>query len=48
MADIRRSAAGESLARDYPTIAEGVRGLRFVEKAVASSNLGSRWVTMRD
>jgi predicted dehydrogenase len=48
MADIRRSAAGESLVRDYPTIADGVRGLRFIEKAVASSSLGTKWMAMRD
>jgi predicted dehydrogenase len=48
MADIRRSAAGESLVRDYPTIEDGVRGLRFIDRAVASASLGTRWVTMRD
>jgi len=48
IADIRRSAAGESLVRDYPTIEDGVRGLRFIEKAVASSSLGTKWMTMRD
>jgi predicted dehydrogenase len=48
ISDIRRRAAGESPVRDYPTIEDGVRGLRFIEKAVASSSLGTRWVTMCD
>jgi predicted dehydrogenase len=48
VADIRRSAAGESLVRDYPTVADGVRGLRFINKAVASSSLGAKWLPLRD
>jgi predicted dehydrogenase len=48
IADVRRHAAGESLVRDYPTAGDGIRGLRFVTAAVASSKLGTRWVNLND
>jgi predicted dehydrogenase len=41
--DVRRVHRGEAPRRDYPGVAEGVRGLRFVTQAVASSQGGSVW-----
>jgi predicted dehydrogenase len=43
MQDVRRVASGEPPARDYPGVQEGLRGLRFVAQAVASSRAGSQW-----
>jgi predicted dehydrogenase len=43
MQDVRRVAAGQPPLRDYPGVEEGVRGLRFVAQAVASSQAGSAW-----
>jgi predicted dehydrogenase len=43
MADIRRVAAGQPALRDYPSVQDGLRGLRFVEQAVASSRAGATW-----
>jgi predicted dehydrogenase len=48
IADVRRSAVGEILVQDYPTISDGLRGLRFVVKAVESSSQGTRWVAVND
>jgi len=44
MADVRRVAAGDEPLRNYPGCADGLRGMRFVEAAVASSKQGSAWV----
>jgi predicted dehydrogenase len=43
MQDVRRVAQGQPPLRDYPGVQEGVRGLRFVAQAVASSQAGSSW-----
>jgi predicted dehydrogenase len=43
MQDVRRTAIGQPPLRDYPGVHEGVRGLRFVAQAVASSRSGSMW-----
>jgi predicted dehydrogenase len=43
MQDVRRVIAGQPPLRDYPGVHEGVRGLRFVAQAVASSRAGSLW-----
>ena len=32
---------------NFPTIDDGVLGMRFIEAAVASSAKGARWVRMR-
>jgi len=42
-ADVRRVAAGDAPLLDYPTVEDGVRGLRFIEAAVRSSAGGARW-----
>ncbi len=46
IADVRRLAAGQPPLRDYPGVEEGLRGLRFIEQAVASSQAGSRWMSL--
>jgi predicted dehydrogenase len=43
MQDVRRVALGQAPVRDYPGVHEGLRGLRFVAQAVASSRAGSLW-----
>lgn len=44
IADVRRVALGQPPLRDYPGVEEGLRGLRFVAQAVASSSAGSVWM----
>lgn len=39
-------ALGAKEAEDYPTLADGIRGLRFVEACLASSKAGSAWVSL--
>jgi len=46
MADVRRVALGQTPACDYPGVREGLRGLRFVAQAVASSQRGSVWLNL--
>ncbi len=46
MQDVRRVALGQPPARDYPGVHEGLRGLRFVAQAVASSRAGSLWQSL--
>lgn len=46
IADVRRVQAGEMPSRDYPGVHDGLRGLRFIEGAVASSAAGSVWVDL--
>ena len=46
MADVRRAAAGEAVLENYPGIEAGLRGLRFVQASVASSNQGAVWVDL--
>jgi predicted dehydrogenase len=42
-ADIRRLRDQAAPLRDYPSAADGVRGLRFIAAAVQSANAGSTW-----
>jgi predicted dehydrogenase len=44
--DVRRVARGEAALRDYPGVEDGVRGLRFIAQAVASSRAGSAWMSL--
>jgi predicted dehydrogenase len=44
--DVRRVGSGQAPLRSYPGVEEGLRGLRFIERAVASSNSGSVWLKM--
>jgi len=46
IADVRRVATGLTPLRDYPTVEDGVRGLRFIEAAVRSSAGGARWESL--
>ena len=46
MADVRRAFHGESVRGDYPTARDGLRGMRFVTKAVESSRNKSEWTTL--
>ena len=39
----RTGAQPDPLALDFPTVADGARGLKFVEAAVASQRNGSCW-----
>jgi predicted dehydrogenase len=45
-ADVRRVARGEAPRRDYPSVREGLRGLRFISCAVESSRAGGQWRTL--
>ncbi len=40
---VRRHAAGEGPAGDYPTVEDGARGVRFIERTVASAASGQKW-----
>ncbi len=44
--DVRRVGRGEPPRRDYPGVEDGLRGLRFIEQAVASSRAGSAWMRL--
>ena len=46
MQDVRRVASGQPPLREYPGVHEGLRGLRFVAQAVASSRAGSLWQSL--
>jgi hypothetical protein len=46
MQDVRRVAGGQPPLRDYPGVHEGLRGLRFIAQAVASSRAGSLWQSL--
>jgi len=47
IAAIQKLKAGRRLTKadlDFPDVADGIRGVRFVERAVASSRAGAKWV----
>jgi predicted dehydrogenase len=46
MQDVRRVELGQPPVRDYPGVQEGLRGLRFIAQAVASSRAGSVWLNV--
>jgi predicted dehydrogenase len=49
-AHIRAVQAGQApdpLEADYPRLADGVRGVRFIEKVVESAGSTSKWTSMR-
>jgi predicted dehydrogenase len=46
IADVRRVGSGLPPLRDYPGVKDGLRGLRFIERAVASSQAGSVWLEL--
>jgi predicted dehydrogenase len=50
-ADIRAVQSGttaDPLDADYPRLADGVRGVRFIEKVVQSAGSQAKWTSMRD
>ena len=44
IADIRRVESGEQAQGGYPTVYDGLRGMRFITKVVESSQKGAMWV----
>jgi predicted dehydrogenase len=46
MEDVRRVGLGQAPQRDYPGVQDGLRGLRFIAQAVASSRSGAVWVNV--
>jgi predicted dehydrogenase len=44
--DLRRLAAGEPDQGGYPTVHDGLRGMKFIARAVESSHLGGRWLDL--
>jgi predicted dehydrogenase len=48
IADIRRVGRGEPALRNYPTAQDGLRGMRFIAKAVESAQRGSRWIEVSE
>jgi predicted dehydrogenase len=46
MQDVRRVGLGQAPVGDYPGIQDGLRGLRFIAQAVASSQAGSVWLSV--
>jgi len=44
IADIRRVESGQTPLHDYPTVADGLRGMRFIQRVVESSQKGAVWV----
>jgi predicted dehydrogenase len=46
IADVRRILLGETPRKNYPTVHDGLRGLRFIAKAVESSRGSEKWLTV--
>jgi predicted dehydrogenase len=46
IADVRRAKTGQPLQGGYPVAEDGYRGMKFVAKAVESSQKGAVWVKM--
>jgi predicted dehydrogenase len=46
MEDVRRVGSGHAPARDYPGVRDGLRGMRFIARAVESSRAGSVWLNV--
>jgi predicted dehydrogenase len=44
IADIRRVEMGEQAQGGYPTVYDGLRGMRFITRVVESSQQGAQWV----
>ena len=37
----------DPLYTDFPTVADGVRGMRFIEKVIESGKMGAKWVSLK-
>ncbi len=46
IADVRRTATGEAPQLDYPTVRDGLRGLRFIAACVDSAARGAVWIDL--
>ena len=46
MEDVRRVQRGEAALANYPTARDGLRGVKFIAKAVESSQRGAVWVDL--
>ena len=46
IADVRRVHRGEAVEGNYPSVRDGLRGVRFIAKAVESSRRGAVWVDL--
>lgn len=46
IADLHRLRRGVAPQRNYPTVHDGLRGLRFITEAVESSERGAQWVEL--
>ena len=46
IADVRRTANGEAPQLDYPTVRDGLRGLRFIAACVDSAARGAVWIDL--
>ncbi len=46
IADVRRAKRGEPLVGGYPGVRDGLRGVRFVAKAVESGQKGAAWLDL--
>ena len=44
IADMRRVEMGEQAQGGYPTVYDGLRGMRFITRVVESSRKGALWV----
>jgi len=44
--DLRRLARGEPEQGGYPTVHDGLRGMKFIARAVESSKLGGVWLPL--
>jgi predicted dehydrogenase len=44
---LRRKQAGETFTPDFPTVADGVRGMRFIDAVVASSAADGIWISLK-
>jgi predicted dehydrogenase len=46
IADVRRVQRGEPAQRNYPGVRDGLRGMRFIARAVESSQRGAVWLEL--
>jgi predicted dehydrogenase len=46
IADVRRVQRDEPAQRNYPSVRDGLRGLRFIAQSVASSQRGAVWLEL--
>jgi len=42
--EIKKGKQPNALMSDYPTIADGVRGMRFIDKVIESAESDKKWI----